>query len=147
MLKKLNPKIIVGGGATIMCASILIASFMKTWWTFLIFYAVFFPMGVGFVYWPPIICGWEWFPENKGLVSGLIVAGYGFGAFIFGFITTAIINPEDFKADDDGYYPVSVGEKFPGTLRICLICWASLAFVAVLLIKRNPEYDINEKIK
>ena len=50
------------------------------------------------------MCGWEWFPNNKGLVSGLVVAGYGFGAFIFGFITTHIANPNDFKPEipDDG---------------------------------------------
>ena len=120
---------------------------METWWTFLLFYAVFFPIGVGFVYWPPIICGWEWFPEHKGLVSGLIVGGYGFGAFIFGFITTAIINPEDLKDNDDGYFPESVGQKFPSALRICLTCWALLSLFAVLLIKRNPDYDRWQKIK
>ena len=54
---------------------------------------VFFPAGTGLVYCTPIVCGWEWFPDNKGLVSGLIAGGYGFGAFIFGFLTTRIANP------------------------------------------------------
>ena len=63
------------------------------------FYCVGFPIGIGMTYWTPIMCGWEWFPNNKGLVSGLIVAGFGFGAFFFGFISTAIINPNDEKAD------------------------------------------------
>ena len=124
-----------------MCVSILVASFMKTWWTFIIFYGVLFPAGVGIVYWPPIICGWEWFPKNKGLISGLIVGGYGFGAFIFGFISTAIINPKDYKADkDSGYYPKEVGEKFPDALRIMLIMWAGLALIAVSLVTRSPAH-------
>ena len=58
-----------------------------------------FPIGVGLVYWPPIMCGWEWFPNNKGLISGLIVAGFGFGAFIFGFVSTELVNPNNLKAD------------------------------------------------
>ena len=141
LLKRYNPKIIIAVGSLVMCASILIASFMKTWWSFLIFYGVLFPAGIGIVNWPPTICGWEWFPENKGLVSGLIIGGYGFGAFIFGFISTAIINPNNEKADTEtGYYPESVGLKFPGALRIMLIMWACLSLLAVLLVSRNPEF-------
>jgi hypothetical protein len=52
----------------------------------------------------PIICSWEWFPDNKGLVGGLILSGYGFGAFVFGFISTAIVNPDNESVDypEDG---------------------------------------------
>ena len=39
-----------------------------------------------------MLCGWEWFPNNKGLVSGIILAGYGFGAFFYGYISTALAN-------------------------------------------------------
>jgi len=140
LLKRYNPKLIVAGGALLMNLGIFISSFMKSWWTFLIFYGILFPAGVGIVYWPPIICGWEWFPEHKGLISGLIVGGYGFGAFIFGFVTTALCNPDNLGTDSNKFYPKKVGEKFPGTLRICLICWFCLSILAVLLVKRNPEY-------
>ena len=36
-----------------------------------------------------------WFVDNKGVVSGIIIGGFGFGAFIFGFISTAIANPDN----------------------------------------------------
>jgi OFA family oxalate/formate antiporter-like MFS transporter len=39
--------------------------------------------GVGFAYVCPIAALIKWFPERKGLVSGLAVAGFGFGAYIF----------------------------------------------------------------
>ena len=71
------------------------ASYSTNWWLFIYFYAVQFPLGIGLVYFTPIICSWEWFPDNKGLVGGLILSGYGFGAFVFGFISTAIVNPDD----------------------------------------------------
>lgn len=39
--------------------------------------------GIGFAYVCPIAALVKWFPEHKGLVSGLAVAGFGLGAFIF----------------------------------------------------------------
>ncbi len=39
--------------------------------------------GIGFAYVCPIAALVKWFPEHKGLVSGLAVAGFGFGAYIF----------------------------------------------------------------
>ena len=39
--------------------------------------------GIGFAYVCPIAALIKWFPNRKGLVSGLAVAGFGFGAYIF----------------------------------------------------------------
>jgi OFA family oxalate/formate antiporter-like MFS transporter len=39
--------------------------------------------GTGFAYVGPIAALVKWFPERKGLVSGIAVAGFGFGAFLF----------------------------------------------------------------
>jgi OFA family oxalate/formate antiporter-like MFS transporter len=39
--------------------------------------------GIGFGYVVPIAVGVKWYPDKKGLVSGLAVAGFGFGAFIW----------------------------------------------------------------
>lgn len=39
--------------------------------------------GIGFAYVCPIAALVKWFPTAKGLVSGIAVAGFGFGAFIF----------------------------------------------------------------
>jgi hypothetical protein len=112
---------------------------------FVIYYAVIFPLGAGFLYWPPIICGWEWFPHKKGLISGLTVAGFGFGAFFFGFITTAIVNPddEDKVTEEDGrklFYSKQVADRVPKMYHYCLLSWSLLALLAIGLISRNPEY-------
>jgi hypothetical protein len=85
-------------------------------------YACVFPVGVGVCYWTPIMCGWEHIPSRKGLVSGLILGGFGFGAFIFGFISTHITNPNNLHKMSDpalinnpdfGYFPKSVSDKVP----------------------------------
>lgn len=39
--------------------------------------------GIGFAYVCPIAALIKWFPRHKGLVSGLAVAGFGFGAYLF----------------------------------------------------------------
>jgi OFA family oxalate/formate antiporter-like MFS transporter len=39
--------------------------------------------GIGFAYVCPIAALVKWFPKAKGLVSGIAVAGFGFGAFIY----------------------------------------------------------------
>ncbi|MFA5771719.1 MAG: OFA family MFS transporter [Thermoplasmata archaeon] len=39
--------------------------------------------GIGIAYVVPIATGVKWFPDKKGLVSGIAVAGFGFGSFIW----------------------------------------------------------------
>jgi MFS family permease len=110
-------------GSTLCIGAFYFASYAKTWYSFLIIYAGVFPIGVGLCYWTPIMCGWEHLPSRKGLVSGLIIGGFGFGAFIFGFISTAIANPAnehkiETKDDPDfGFFHHSVSDKVPSTLR------------------------------
>lgn len=36
--------------------------------------------GIGFAYVVPIAVGMQWFPDKKGMITGLAVAGFGFGA-------------------------------------------------------------------
>ena len=33
------------------------------------------------------------------MVSGIVVGGFGFGSFMFGFIAQAIVNPDDIEPD------------------------------------------------
>lgn len=98
------------------------------------------------------MCGWEWFPDNKGLVSGLVVGGYGFGAFIFGFVSTALANPDDVSpavpkdgSTEDKLFPRSVADKVPEMFRTCLYFWIALSVIAILLVRRNPEYVRQEE--
>ena len=37
----------------------------------------------------------RWFPHNKGMAMGVVVGGFGGGAFIFNQIQTAILNPDN----------------------------------------------------
>ncbi len=48
-------------------------------------------IGVGVGYSCPLACCVKWFPDKRGLISGIAVAGFGAGTFIFAQVGTAII--------------------------------------------------------
>merc|ERR1711963_1308761 len=44
---------------------------------------------------PPMTIAMGWFPKNKGFSVGIVVGGFGLGALVFNYITTAVINPNN----------------------------------------------------
>ena len=70
-------------------------------------------MGVGLIFFSTFMCGTEWFPENRGLVSGVMIGGMMSGTLVFGFLTTNIANPENLPTSSENgnsekLYPESV---------------------------------------
>lgn len=60
-------------------------------WLLWLTYGVMGGIGMGFAYTPTIACAQRWYPDKKGLVTGLIVASLGFGGVIFTPIVEALI--------------------------------------------------------
>ena len=81
---KVNPKIPIALGSSIAIVGLLISSQVHSFTIFLFTYATVIGMGIGFCYFPPLQCGWEWV-EEKGLVTGIILGAFGFGSFVFSF--------------------------------------------------------------
>ena len=82
-------------------------------------------LGIGIAYVCPIATGVKWFPDKKGLITGLAVAGFGFGAFIWMML-----------ADNWGH----LIDKF-GVLRvfgIYGIIFAVAVFLGSLFLKNPP---------
>ena len=55
----------------------------------------FLIFGAGICYFPPLICGWEWFPNQKGIVTGVVLGAFGFAAFVYLFVALAVMNPDN----------------------------------------------------
>lgn len=73
---------LIGGvllGAGYMAASMMGNSFIGM----LVTVGIMGGAGIGLAYVVPIAVGIKWFPDKKGLISGLAVAGFGFGATIW----------------------------------------------------------------
>ena len=50
-------------------------------------------VGCGLSYMIPMQCVWEFYPEKKGLVTGILMSAYGLGSFFYTLISTALVNP------------------------------------------------------
>ncbi len=61
-------------------------------WLLYIGYGLIGGLGNGFGYVTPIATLIRWFPDKRGLVTGLAVMGFGFGAFFMGKIAPAMVN-------------------------------------------------------
>ena len=53
-------------------------------------YGVIGGFGNGMAYITPLATVTKWFPDKRGLASGMVVMGFGLGAFFYGFILKAI---------------------------------------------------------
>jgi OFA family oxalate/formate antiporter-like MFS transporter len=59
--------------------------------------------GVGIGYSCPLSCCVKWFPDKRGLISGIAVAGFGAGTFIFAQVGAAIIGNSPYTGLGDSY--------------------------------------------
>jgi MFS family permease len=81
---KLGPKpIAMAGGAVLGLGYILGGFFGSNFAMQLIFIGIIGGAGIGLAYVVPIAVGVKWFPDKKGMISGLAVAGFGFGATLW----------------------------------------------------------------
>ena len=78
-------------------------------------------------------------------MTGIILGGYGFGAFIFGHISTLLVNPNGENpaiydaVNDVTYYDCAVADRVPFMFRVLVYIWSVLVFFAILLIKRKED--------
>ena len=77
-----GPKHIVAVGGFLALAGKWFASYTTSIWVFISLYGLLGGIGNGMSYMIPLVCTWEYFPKRKGLITGIIVSGYGLGSFI-----------------------------------------------------------------
>ena len=86
--KNYNPKLLILLGASVAFPCFYLASFMDEFYGYAILYTLGFAFNQGIVYMVPVHHGWLWFPNNPGLVSGVILGGFGLGSLIFDNVLT-----------------------------------------------------------
>ena len=81
---KYGPRRISATGGLLFLAGYLAGSFSEGNFPLLLAgFGVLAGAGIGLVYVCPLATGVKWFPHHKGLITGLIVAGFGLGAVFF----------------------------------------------------------------
>lgn len=117
--------------------------------------------GIGFGYVCPLATGMKWFPEKKGLITGISVAGFGGGAVLFSYfaqhffsqgldvlelfryislgfgtlilIASMFLSEPDFEQDKVGE-PVSMSAVYTAPFIISFLCIFAGTFSGLLVI-------------
>ena len=81
-LKDWGPRRLAFAGGLTLGAGYLLASVAggESFWLVLIGVGLIGGAGIGLAYVVPIAVGMRWFPDRKGMITGVAVAGFGFGA-------------------------------------------------------------------
>jgi len=91
-LNKRGPRIVALTGGFLYGLGVFLASFSadKLWWLYLS-YGVIGGIGLGFGYIVPIAVLVKWFPDKRGLITGIAVGGFGAGALVTAPLATQLI--------------------------------------------------------
>jgi len=85
MMPKIGPRNLAISGGVVLGLGYLLAGLIDPYnfWAVLICVGVIAGSGIGLAYVVPIAVGMRWFPDKKGMITGLAVAGFGFGAMFW----------------------------------------------------------------
>jgi OFA family oxalate/formate antiporter-like MFS transporter len=91
-LNKKGPRVVALTGGFLYGLGVFLASFSadKLWWLYLS-YGLIGGIGLGFGYIVPIAVLVKWFPDRRGLITGIAVAGFGGGALVTAPAATYLI--------------------------------------------------------
>ena len=81
---KTGPRLMTIMGGLLLGLGFVLGGFLgSTFWAQFFFIGIVAGAGIGLAYVVPIAVGVKWFPDKKGTITGLAVAGFGFGATIW----------------------------------------------------------------
>jgi OFA family oxalate/formate antiporter-like MFS transporter len=80
---KIGPKKVAMVGGVMLGVGLIIASFATNLMMFTLAFSVIGGLGIGTAYVCPIATCVKWFPDKRGMITGLAVAGFGAGALVF----------------------------------------------------------------
>ena len=91
-LNKSGPRVVALTGGLLYGMGVFLASFSayKLWWLYLS-YGVIGGVGLGFGYIVPIAVLVKWFPDRRGLITGIAVGGFGAGALVTAPVASRLI--------------------------------------------------------
>ena len=89
---RIGPKKVAIAGGSMLGLGLILSSFATNVTWLYIFYGVLSGLGIGFAYMVPLATCNKWFPDKRGLISGVGVAGMGLGTIIFTPIGQALIS-------------------------------------------------------
>ena len=136
--QKIGPKKTAMIGGIILGIGVISSAAMTSPIGLLITYGILFGAGISFGYVSPIACAAKWFPDKKGLINGLAVAGFGAGAFIFNYVIKWLVNPTNLEVNDPNFIS-EVTKNVPLMFIVIGIIYVVLVIGGALTLNNPPE--------
>ncbi len=137
---KIGPRLVTLIGVCLMYISYIIMIIFKNYYLVLLSMGIF-GMGDGIANLSLIKNCWKYFPNNAGLVNGIIIGGLGISSCVLTPIADyLIINPKKIEPTD-GFYDKNVADNLLKYLYFILILFIVLGVVAVTLTFKYEEED------
>ncbi len=122
---KFSPKPVIIGGGLLLGLGFFLASFATAQapWVMWLTYGIIGGFGMGTTYTTTIAVCQKWFPDKRGLITGIIVSALGFGGLVFTPIARSLI--------------ADVGVM--ATFKWFALIFVIVTFIGALFIKNPPE--------
>ena len=91
LVDRFGPRLLISLGALLSGGSWVLSAYVDNLWALYFTYGVLGGFGTGIIYVGIIGLMVRWFPDRRGLATGLAAAGYGFGAFFTSFPIDSMI--------------------------------------------------------
>lgn len=139
---RLGPRLVATTGGIILGAGLILSGFTGgfgsgpalAWLIFTV--AVLGGIGIGLAYVCPIATCVKWFPDKRGLITGLAVAGFGGGAFFIAPLAKALITGGAYELLGVRFFMLPELGVFSTLMTLGFIFLCTVVFGAQLL--RNP---------
>ena len=125
---KKGPRVVALAGGVIYAVGVLVAAFAGSrdeLWLLVLGYGVISGFGLGVAYIVPIAMLQKWFPDKRGLITGLAVGGFGFGAVLTSPVAQRLI-AQDPDVPTKAFLPLGIG-------------YLVLSLVGAAFFKNPPE--------
>ncbi|XP_045126339.1 oxalate:formate antiporter-like isoform X3 [Portunus trituberculatus] len=145
--KQAGPQLTCLLGCSILSAGIILTRYTVELSLFAVIltYGLLSGLGISLAYATPLSCGMQWFPRHKGLVNGLIVAGFGLGALGSTTLQTMYLNPENKPPQNDGYFVEgSILNRVPSVFVLLGTIFLCMQVTGCILLKKPPQNKESE---
>jgi MFS transporter, OFA family, oxalate/formate antiporter len=98
LIERFGARALITTGAALSGLGWILSAFVDSLWGLYATYGLFCGVGTGIVYVGIVGLMVRWFPQARGLATGVVAAGYGFGAILTTFPIDTMIKGEGYRA-------------------------------------------------
>jgi MFS family permease len=112
-----GPRPVALSGVILYSVGVMLASLVSSsgeLWLLVLTYGAMGGIGLGAAYITPIAMLAKWFPDRRGLITGIAVAGFGFGAVITAPVAKALLGGTDDKTSV--FLPLGIAYLIAGVI-------------------------------